>query len=167
MNNTSIGIILLILMVTNVNCISWYLEPNTHKCLKEDVQANVLVTGEYDVSEAMGQKVDYVVLILCFFLEKFFEVFIDYISLTYNMLQLFSLFQQCYFFFYYKVTIMHYFFMLKNYLSINFNILDQRYQRTYTFSERRYSTCKIIKVFIYHRNSGYLRSLFHFTCAKS
>ncbi|KAL2749592.1 transmembrane emp24 domain-containing protein bai [Vespula maculifrons] len=61
MNNTSIGIILLILMVTNVNCISWYLEPNTHKCLKEDVQANVLVTGEYDVSEAMGQKVDYVI----------------------------------------------------------------------------------------------------------
>lgn len=48
-------------MVTNVNCISWYLEPNTHKCLKEDVQANVLVTGEYDVSEAMGQKVDYVI----------------------------------------------------------------------------------------------------------
>lgn len=31
------------------------------KCLKEDVQANVLVTGEYDVSEAMGQKVDYVI----------------------------------------------------------------------------------------------------------
>ncbi|KAF7383033.1 hypothetical protein HZH68_014882 [Vespula germanica] len=61
MNNTSIGIILLIVMVTNVNCISWYLEPNTHKCLKEDVQANVLVTGEYDVSEAMGQKVDYVI----------------------------------------------------------------------------------------------------------
>ncbi|XP_043488856.1 transmembrane emp24 domain-containing protein bai [Polistes fuscatus] len=57
----NIGIILLISIITNVNCINWYLEPNTHKCLKEDVQANVLVTGEYFVSEEFGQKVDYVI----------------------------------------------------------------------------------------------------------
>lgn len=61
MENMNIAIILLISLIGHVNCIMWYLEPNTHKCLKEDVQANVLVTGEYQVSEAMGQKVDYVI----------------------------------------------------------------------------------------------------------
>ncbi|KAK2574906.1 hypothetical protein KPH14_002597 [Odynerus spinipes] len=61
MENMNIAIILLVSMIAHVNCIMWYLEPNTQKCLKEDVQANVLVTGEYKVSEAMGQKVDYVI----------------------------------------------------------------------------------------------------------
>ncbi|XP_017769229.1 PREDICTED: transmembrane emp24 domain-containing protein bai [Nicrophorus vespilloides] len=44
-----------------VNGIMWKLEPNTHKCLKEELHQNVLVTGEFGVSEAPGQKVDYVV----------------------------------------------------------------------------------------------------------
>lgn len=44
-----------------VNGIMWYLEPRTKKCLREELQSNVLVTGEYEVSEAVGQIVDYVV----------------------------------------------------------------------------------------------------------
>ncbi|XP_024881429.1 transmembrane emp24 domain-containing protein bai isoform X1 [Temnothorax curvispinosus] len=52
---------LAILLVAQVRGIMFYLEPNSHKCLKEEVHANVLVTGEYEVSEAMGQKTNYVI----------------------------------------------------------------------------------------------------------
>lgn len=39
----------------------WNLEPNTQKCLKEELQQNVPVVGEYEVSEAPGQVIDCVV----------------------------------------------------------------------------------------------------------
>ncbi|XP_018313970.1 transmembrane emp24 domain-containing protein bai isoform X1 [Mycetomoellerius zeteki] len=52
---------LTILLVVQVHGIMFFLEPNSHKCLKEEVHANVLVTGEYEVSEAMGQKANYVI----------------------------------------------------------------------------------------------------------
>lgn len=42
----------------------WNLEPNTQKCLKEELQQNVLITGEFEVSEAPGQKIDYVVRVV-------------------------------------------------------------------------------------------------------
>lgn len=41
--------------------IMWSLAPNTQKCLKEELHANVLVAGEYEVVEATGQRVDYIV----------------------------------------------------------------------------------------------------------
>ncbi|KPJ01520.1 Transmembrane emp24 domain-containing protein bai [Papilio xuthus] len=41
--------------------IMWSLAPNTQKCLKEELHANVLVAGEYEVGEAPGQRVDYIV----------------------------------------------------------------------------------------------------------
>ncbi|KAM3958088.1 transmembrane emp24 domain-containing protein bai [Aphomia sociella] len=41
--------------------IMWSLPPNTQKCLKEELQANVLVAGEYDVAEAAGQRIDYII----------------------------------------------------------------------------------------------------------
>ncbi|CAG4930963.1 unnamed protein product [Parnassius apollo] len=41
--------------------IMWSLAPNTQKCLKEELHANVLVAGEYEVVEAPGQRVDYIV----------------------------------------------------------------------------------------------------------
>lgn len=44
-----------------VEAILFNLPPNTQKCLKEDMQGNQLVVGEYVVSEVPGQKVDYVV----------------------------------------------------------------------------------------------------------
>ncbi|XP_012275606.1 transmembrane emp24 domain-containing protein bai isoform X2 [Orussus abietinus] len=50
-----------VFLIAYVDGIMWYLEPNSQKCLREEVQANVLVTGEYEVSEAPGQNVNYVV----------------------------------------------------------------------------------------------------------
>ena len=49
------------LLITQVNSIMWELDPNTRKCLKDNIQGNVAVTGEYHVSLAPGQRVDYVV----------------------------------------------------------------------------------------------------------
>ncbi|XP_026725755.1 transmembrane emp24 domain-containing protein bai isoform X3 [Trichoplusia ni] len=43
------------------NAIMWNLAPNTQKCLKEELHANVLVAGEYEVTEVTGQRVDYVI----------------------------------------------------------------------------------------------------------
>lgn len=39
----------------------WHMEPNTQKCLREELQQNVPVTGEFEVSDAPGQRIDYVV----------------------------------------------------------------------------------------------------------
>lgn len=47
--------------IISTKCIMWHLEPNSQKCLREELQQNVPVTGEFEVSEAPGQKVDYVV----------------------------------------------------------------------------------------------------------
>ncbi|KAL7740184.1 hypothetical protein ACLKA6_003890 [Drosophila palustris] len=38
----------------------FHLTPNTQKCLKEDIQANQLVMGEYEVSDVPGQVIDYI-----------------------------------------------------------------------------------------------------------
>ncbi|XP_046750977.1 transmembrane emp24 domain-containing protein bai isoform X2 [Diprion similis] len=51
----------LLSLFANVRAIMFYLEPNAEKCLREEVQANVLVSGEYEVSEATGQTVNYIV----------------------------------------------------------------------------------------------------------
>lgn len=36
------------------------------KCLREEIQGNVLVSGEYLVSEVPGQKIDFVVIYFLF-----------------------------------------------------------------------------------------------------
>jgi len=41
--------------------IMFNLPPNTQKCLKEEMQAHQIVAGEYEVSTAPGQKIDYVI----------------------------------------------------------------------------------------------------------
>ena len=61
MDHIHLKILLAIFVIGQAQAIMFYLEPNNHKCLKEEVHANVLVTGEYEVSEALGQKTDYVV----------------------------------------------------------------------------------------------------------
>ncbi|XP_030757640.1 transmembrane emp24 domain-containing protein bai [Sitophilus oryzae] len=43
----------------SVHCIMWNLEPNTQKCLKEELQGNVLVRVEFEVTEQPGQSVDF------------------------------------------------------------------------------------------------------------
>jgi hypothetical protein len=49
------------LLIVSVDGIMWKLQPNAQKCLKEELQSDVLVTGDYEVQDASGQKVDYVV----------------------------------------------------------------------------------------------------------
>lgn len=44
--------------------IMFNLNPNTQKCLKDEMQAHQLVAGEYEVSGAPGQVVDYFVNII-------------------------------------------------------------------------------------------------------
>ncbi|XP_066599730.1 transmembrane emp24 domain-containing protein bai [Prorops nasuta] len=61
MGNLKFELLFVVSLVSYVNCIMFYLEPNSYKCLKEEVQANVLVIGNYEVSEALGQKVDYTI----------------------------------------------------------------------------------------------------------
>ncbi|XP_038206576.1 transmembrane emp24 domain-containing protein bai [Zerene cesonia] len=53
--------ILLSIFWCNCDAIMWSLAPNTQKCLKEELQGNVLVAGEYEITEITGQRVDYVV----------------------------------------------------------------------------------------------------------
>lgn len=52
---------LLFVYLSTAQCIMWTLKPNTQKCLKEELQGNVPVIGEFEVSEAMNQKIDCVV----------------------------------------------------------------------------------------------------------
>jgi len=61
MDCSKLSFIVLALLIADVQCLMWYLEPNAQKCLREEVQADVLVTGEYEVSEAPGQRVDYII----------------------------------------------------------------------------------------------------------
>jgi len=52
------------------HAVMFKLTPNTQKCLKEDIQANQLVMGEYEVTDVPGQIIDYIVSIfldICFF----------------------------------------------------------------------------------------------------
>jgi len=53
--------ILVVLLISNAQAIMWSHAPNAQKCMKEDLKTNVLVTGDYEVEEAPGQKIDYVV----------------------------------------------------------------------------------------------------------
>lgn len=55
------ALIVLVAFFTTVNSISFNLEPNTQKCLKEELQGNVPVIGEFEVSEQPGQRIDYIV----------------------------------------------------------------------------------------------------------
>jgi hypothetical protein len=64
MDFTAVVVVIISVFVVNVNGIMWKLQPNVQKCLKEELQSDVLVTGDYEVQDAPGQKVDYVVCTL-------------------------------------------------------------------------------------------------------
>lgn len=61
MSITTLVFTLIALVIVCVDGIMWKLQPNAQKCLKEELQSDVLVTGDYEVQDAPGQKVDYVV----------------------------------------------------------------------------------------------------------
>lgn len=54
-------ILFLISLFSLGNCVRWYMQPNSHKCLREELRQNVLVKGVYEVIPADGQQIDYVV----------------------------------------------------------------------------------------------------------
>lgn len=49
---------LLFVVFPNVDSLFFYLAPNTKKCLKEEIHKDVLVTGDYDISEIEGFQAD-------------------------------------------------------------------------------------------------------------
>jgi len=61
MSITALLFTVIALVTVSVDGIMWKLQPNAQKCLKEELQSDVLVTGDYEVQDAPGQKVDYVV----------------------------------------------------------------------------------------------------------
>lgn len=42
------------------------MQPNSRKCLREELRENILVKGVYEVSQVDNQQVDYVVSIIKF-----------------------------------------------------------------------------------------------------
>jgi len=49
-------ILIALIFVHNANSLRFHLTPNVKKCLKEEIHKNVVVTGEYDFSESIGQR---------------------------------------------------------------------------------------------------------------
>lgn len=62
----AVYLIFLCTFIKHVTCVMFHLTPNTQKCLKEDIHANQLVMGEYEVSDVPGQVIDYIVSIRIF-----------------------------------------------------------------------------------------------------
>merc|ERR1739838_252319 len=54
-------LVLLMVLISRGDGLMFNLEPNGRKCLKEEIHKGVLVTGEYEVTELTGQKVDFIV----------------------------------------------------------------------------------------------------------
>ena len=53
--------ILFVLYITGVDSLMFYLEPMAKKCLKEEIHKDVLVTGDYDLTEQSDQKTNLIV----------------------------------------------------------------------------------------------------------
>ena len=49
--------LLVSLLLVSVDSVMFHLEANARKCLAEEIRQNILVTGEFEVSEAPGQQV--------------------------------------------------------------------------------------------------------------
>ena len=55
--------LLISLLVSTVHGLMFELQPNGRQCLREEVQKDVLVTGEYEISEVPGQRTDVKVIL--------------------------------------------------------------------------------------------------------
>ena len=49
--------LLISVLLVSVDSVMFHLEANARKCLAEEIRQNILVTGEFEVSEAPGQQV--------------------------------------------------------------------------------------------------------------
>lgn len=52
---------MLCMCLTDVDSLRFFLQPNQKKCLREEIHKNVLVTGEFELSDAPGQRTNLVV----------------------------------------------------------------------------------------------------------
>lgn len=56
--------LVIVLTLTPTQSLRFHLQPNTKRCLKEEMRKDVLVTGEYELTAAPGQRTD---LAVCFY----------------------------------------------------------------------------------------------------
>jgi len=49
-------VLLLAVVLPTADMLMFHLSPNQRKCLKEEIHKDVLVTGEYNLSDVPGQK---------------------------------------------------------------------------------------------------------------
>lgn len=63
----SLHLLVLCAIAYQTNAISFYVEPNMQKCLRDQAQAHQLIVMEFDVTEIPGQQIDYVVRILLYY----------------------------------------------------------------------------------------------------
>lgn len=52
---------IILLLVYHAQAVMFNLAPNAQKCLKDEMQANQLVVGDFEATDVPGQKIDYVV----------------------------------------------------------------------------------------------------------
>lgn len=56
MDLTQIACVLFFICFVSIDCLMFHLPVNKKKCLREEIHKDVLVTGDYELSEAPGQK---------------------------------------------------------------------------------------------------------------
>ena len=61
-----LSVVLALALVSQVFGLMMDLPPNGRKCLREEVHKDVLVTGEFEMSEVPGQRTDLIVSVLLF-----------------------------------------------------------------------------------------------------
>ena len=64
MDFTHMLFVLFTILLVGADALMFHLSPNQKKCLKEEIHKDVLVTGDYELSEAPGQKTSLLVSIL-------------------------------------------------------------------------------------------------------
>lgn len=57
-SSSRVLILAIILSSQLCHCIRFFLQPDSRRCLKDDMYANQLAVGEYEISELVGTKVD-------------------------------------------------------------------------------------------------------------
>jgi len=61
----SLLVVFFLSLVFAAQSISFTLDPDVRKCIQEEVHKDVLVVGEYQVSDVDGQKTDILVCMQC------------------------------------------------------------------------------------------------------
>lgn len=54
-------VLVLYCLPLSIHCLRFHLQPNTKRCLKEEMRKDVLVTGEYTLSDSPGVRTDLLV----------------------------------------------------------------------------------------------------------